>query len=197
MRTQTISIYKFEELEDSAKEKARDWYRQGALDYDWWDCTFYDANEIAALMGIQIERIYFSGFSSQGDGACFEGYYAYKKGSVEDVKAYAPQDKELHDIALNLSKIQRKSFYRLSAHVKHTGHYYHSGCTSIDVQNDNTYSAYVSDDIEEAISEALRDYMNWIYRRLEAEHDYLMSEESVDESIITNEYEFHEDGAIA
>lgn len=32
MRTETVTIYKFDELSDRAKEKARDWYREGALD---------------------------------------------------------------------------------------------------------------------------------------------------------------------
>lgn len=44
MKTLSIDIYEFDELSDEAKDKARDWYRQGALDYDWWDCTFDDAS---------------------------------------------------------------------------------------------------------------------------------------------------------
>jgi hypothetical protein len=36
--------------------------------------------------------------------------------------------------------------------------------------------------------------MRWIYRQLEAEYDYRMSAESVEESILINEYEFDENG---
>ena len=36
MRTETIAILKFDELSDSAKEKARDWYRSNS-DFHWVD----------------------------------------------------------------------------------------------------------------------------------------------------------------
>jgi len=32
------TVFTFDELSPEAQENARDWYRQGALDYDWWDC---------------------------------------------------------------------------------------------------------------------------------------------------------------
>jgi hypothetical protein len=35
MRTQTISIYKFEELSDSSKEKARELHRLHLGEFDW------------------------------------------------------------------------------------------------------------------------------------------------------------------
>ena len=34
MRAETINIYTFDELNDAAKDKAREWYRQN-LDYPW------------------------------------------------------------------------------------------------------------------------------------------------------------------
>ena len=50
METITTTVYNFDELSDEAKEKARDWYREGALDYEWWDCTYNDA----ATIGLKI-----------------------------------------------------------------------------------------------------------------------------------------------
>jgi hypothetical protein len=43
MRTATINYYKFDELSDRAKDTARDWWRQGALDYGWWESVYEDA----------------------------------------------------------------------------------------------------------------------------------------------------------
>lgn len=43
MKTIEIKVYSFDELEDSAKEKAREWYREGALDYEWWEFIYGDA----------------------------------------------------------------------------------------------------------------------------------------------------------
>jgi hypothetical protein len=42
----TVLSYKFDELADKAKERALDWYREGALDYEWWDFTYADAADI-------------------------------------------------------------------------------------------------------------------------------------------------------
>ncbi len=44
-------VFNFEDLDDKAKDVARDWYREGALDHDWWDSTFDDAETI----GLKIE----------------------------------------------------------------------------------------------------------------------------------------------
>ena len=50
---------------------------------------------------------------------------------------------------------------------------------------------------EEAVRDELRAFADWIYRQLEQDHDYLMSDEAVDESIRANEYEFDESGRLA
>lgn len=196
MRIETIhrELFQFDELSEEAKEKARDWYReciyQDSYDYEH---VYDDAKTIGALMGISIAKIYFSGFASQGDGACFEGSYTYKKGSVKAVKEYAPKDEKIHRIAQELAAIQKRNFYKLEASVVQRGHYMHSGCTSIDVYHSEDRYRDIGE-AEEEVKEALRDFMNWIYRQLESNYDYLMSNESVDENIRDNEYEFLEDG---
>ena len=193
-RKVTRTIYSYDELSEAAKERAvEDWNTDG-LEYEWWDYVYDDAKEIGKLMGIRIDNIYFSGFWSQGDGACFEGYYAHEKGSVKAVKAYAPQDRELHKIARDLSKVQRPYFYGLEASVKQQGHYSHEFCTVIDVGDRRDYPA---DDLsagEEGIAEVLRDFMRWIYKRLELEYEYITSEEQVAETFRANAYEFTAEG---
>jgi hypothetical protein len=42
----------------------------------------------------------------------------------------------------------------------------------------------------------MRDFADWIYRQLESEYDYANSDESVDENILCNEYEFDENGKL-
>jgi hypothetical protein len=208
-RTIETTVYSFEELSDEAKETAREWYRQGALEYDWSEFVIEDAANIAGLFGLDLKQrpvklmngdtryepsVYFSGFSSQGDGACFEGQYYYKKGALKAVKDYAPTDEKLHRIVKDLQSIQRRHFYRLTAAIEHYGRYYHSGCMTGNVYINGDYA---DNDTHEAVWECFRDFADWIYRRLEAEHDYILSDEQVDESIACNEYEFDEDGNIA
>ena len=188
MKTITKTLYEFNDLSEDAKEKAREWYREGALDYEWYDTVYEDAKTIGKLMGIDIDNIYFSGFWSQGDGACFEGSYEYVKGSVKAVKEHAPLDTELHQIAESLRDIQRREFYRVNATVKHSGHYEHKYCTRINVYD------YAIPDTEEAIAELLRDFMDWIYHQLETEYEYLVSDEVVEDTILANEYTFNERG---
>lgn len=209
---ETIEVYQFDDLDENAKETARDWYRDGALDYEWFETTLSDAADIAATFGLDVRRrsaqlvsgetrktesIYFRGFSSQGDGACFEGSYKYKKGALAAIKAECPQDKELHRIVADLQAIQRRRFYSLGANTKQQGHYMHEGCMVVDVWQDTDRAETMTDEDEDGIAECLRDFARWIYRRLEEEHDYLLSDEAVDESIRANEYEFDEDGNAA
>ena len=194
VRIKTIELYTFDQLDETAKENARNWWKESGLDYEWWDCLFDDAKEIGKLIGIEIDNIYFSGFSNQGDGAQFTGEYSYRKQSVREVKKYAPQDVELHTIVENLFRLQRKSFYSLSATVVSNGKYSHALDTTIRVYNDHDYS--MSESTVDILEEYLRDYMHWIYCRLEKEYDDLMSDERIDENILINEYSFTENGRI-
>ncbi|HEY0749560.1 MAG TPA: hypothetical protein VGD26_00315, partial [Chitinophagaceae bacterium] len=159
MRVETISrtLFQFDELSDKAKEVARDWYREGLyMDNFEFECVIEEAKTIAAMMGIEIDKVYWSGFSSQGDGACFEGSYAYKKGSVKAVKDHAPQDEKLHAIASALQEVQKKNFYKVAAKVKQVGRYNHSGCADIMAYNiDDGYKEVIN---EEELEDALRSF---------------------------------------
>jgi hypothetical protein len=188
-----VYTYTFDELNESAKENARQWYREAFASDEWWD--FIAIATWGKLIGIDIENVYFSGFASQGDGACFTGHYEYAKGATKAIRDYAGTDEALHAIADGLQAIQRRNFYQLSASVSHRGHYSHENCTDIDVSDCRTGNDTDSD-TEETVKDLLRDFMRWAYRQLESEYDYLNSDESVDESILCNGYRFTESGHI-
>jgi len=190
---QTIetTVYNFKELSDDAKEKAREWWREAAFDHEWYDFTYEDAKNMASLMGIEIDKIYFSGFSCQGDGAQFNGFYSYNKGSVKKVKDQAPKDEELHRIVTELYEFQCRYFFSVQATIKTSGHYSHSGCTSIDGADRH---GDLDHEENATLTQILRDYMDWIYGQLEAEYNYQNADEQVDDSIRANEYTFTENG---
>lgn len=191
--TITKEVYTFEDLktnEELKKKVLKNLYDINT-EFDWYDFVYEDATAIASILGIEIKNIFFSGFSSQGDGACFEGSYCYTKNSVKNLVAYAPGDEELLRIATELQQLQKKHFYTLSATVKHSGHYSHSGCTNIEVYKMGDY--FDSDNLEEL----LRDFMNWIYKQLELNYEYLTSEESILSTIEANNYNFDINGNIA
>lgn len=209
MRRECKMVYTYDELDDIAKEKARAWYSELVFnDSTDWEYAFEEADLMASLMGIEIDRrsggrtfsrrspeepcIWFSGFSSQGDGACFEGTYRYKKGAVAAIKAET-NDVELIRIAKDLQAVQRKHFYKLRATCKHTGHYSHSGCMSVDVEHSEDQYRDLGD-AEDDVRQLMRDFADWIYECLEAEYDYQTSDENVEETIVANAYEFYQSG---
>jgi len=199
MRIDTVKtkVYKFNELNDEAKEKAIMDLHDINTDFDWWCFVFDDAIEIGKIIGIDIDKIYFSGFYSQGDGACFDGSYEYKKGALKNIRQHAPKDNDLHEIAESLQTLQRKCFYSAAATINQSGHYMHENCTNIDTCFENyNGSDYYSNDNHDDLKDCLRDFMRWIYRRLEKENDYLTSESAIIESIESNDYEFTADGSI-
>ena len=142
----------------------------------------------------QKTRIYFSGFWSQGDGACFEAYYRYKAGASKAIRQHAPLDVELHRIADVLQGIQRRNFFQLFADVSYRSRYYHEHSMSISVERDSPSNQPMTADAEDSITEALRDLARWLYRQLEREYEYQTSDEIIDEALVANDYTFTETG---
>ena len=211
MRTETITreLYTFDELSDAAKERARAWWREDDLRPGWYENVYEATEHVAASLGIGIKQcqaksangstysepcIWFSGFVGPGDGACFEGDYAYKPGSVKAVREYAPDDTELHQIASQLQKLQARFFYQLEATCTHSGPYCHSGYMIVSVGRNRDGWEDVDARTETALTDILRSFADWIYSQLEAEYDYLMSDECVDDELSGNGYEFDVEG---
>ncbi len=129
-------------------------------------------------------------FASQGDGACFEGSYSYRKGASRAIRAYAPRDQRLAAIADQLQQTQRRNLYALEARVTHRGRYYDEYSVEISVERNSDRFQPPTADAEDCVSEALRDLARWLYRQLEQEYDHQTSNEVVDEGIIANGYTF-------
>jgi len=176
------TVYRLGELSDSAKETARSWYRENGVEHDWYEFVYDDFVRIGELLGLSFKtrpvrlygganrqepRIWFSGFWSQGDGACFEAYYRYRKGASKALCDYAPRDEALHRIADALQAVQQRNFFQLRAETTHGGRYYHEYCMSVSVERDSPSWQPMTDGAEEAVIEALRDLARWLYRQLE------------------------------
>lgn len=206
MRMKETKVYQYEELSDKAKEKARDWYRDGNLDYEWWDCVFEYTNIIATALGFDLETkrdnpaIYFSGFYSQGDGACFAGTYSAENVKPADFHAHVGEtesNKPIRKIAEGFFTFAKEhpSFY---AKLAHTGRYSHEHSVLYDcyeeVETEEGTEDKITVETEEEFTSLCRTFMCWIYRELEEAHDWLQADEQIEASIIANEYEFTEEG---
>lgn len=218
MREVVTKVYTFAELEPKAKEKARDWLRQFVFteSHDW-EFVYEDAKNVAELFGLIIATrtystrgggnrgepaIYFSGFSSQGDGACFEGRYEYREGALELVMEYAPKDEELHSIVADIQEAQgalkKARGFTLIADCKNTGRgsASHDMGVSFDATDypDPGIDADETMQAETAVKDGLRRFADWIYSQLRSEYEHRSSDDEIDESMAANGYEFTADG---
>ena len=213
MRTIEVNLYQFNELSDSAKEVVRNWYREaGRGDNFFAEYVIDDAIELGKLMGFDFKTrgvklhgggmrekpcIYWSGFSSQGDGACFEASWSAKAVQTGKIKENAPTDKLLGCVALELERIAL-IFPTATFTVSHQGRYYHKNSTDFDISITDNEGQQI--DTLQTAAAALdliantKDFMGWIYRQLERAYDYEQSNEAVDENIVANGYEFTIDG---
>lgn len=192
-------VFTFNELSDSAKEKARDWWKSNGLDYEWWECVYEQYTTACKLFGLDISRIMFSGFWSQGDGASFTGTYSYKKGALQALKKEFPLWTEIHDTCKRLTRMQKPNFYGVNVDISQNGRYCHEMTMrfNVSVYIEGSGERYdIPQGLEDECADIFRDLAKDIYKSLESEYDFLMSDEQVDECILCNEYQFTEGGEI-
>lgn len=207
-RTVTKEIYQFDELTDKAKESARSWFREGIgseelTDYDDWRI-------MADILGIEFKekrvKLYGGGTRNdpdiswslgytQGDGASFDAYYKFAKQAPKRIRDNAPTDAKLLAIAEGLAAIQKRNGYALRAQTH--AHNVASYSMEVNVDDNRKPDEGPSAEAAEEITKQLRAFADWIYDQIRAQNDYLTSDESVDESIRANGYEFDADGSRA
>lgn len=191
-----VKGYKFEELNEKAKDRVRGWYAEHWLAHSWWDFLFDDLIEDMAEKGINIpdnNAISFSGFCSPGDGASFTASIDVKKFvSHPDHKLEADYP-EICTRILNGEDV-------ISLGIERTGRAYaHEQTVSMLAEWD------ASDEVVERLHDALeafaggvmeicRDYMRAFYRKLEEQYGYECSDEAMAETFHANEVLFDNDG---
>ncbi len=153
-----------------------------SIDENWYEFVQNDFNQILTMLGYYNIDTYFSGFWSQGDGACFTANYYYEVGNIQKLKEYAPQEEELHRIARELMLMQKRVSFDLTANISQTGRYSHEMTMRCEVAS---YQNRVSDDIiaekcEDTFLDLSRDLAIWYYKRLTKEYEYLMEQEDED-----------------
>lgn len=172
-------------------------FRDINVDYEWWHAVHEDFHGICYTLGITLgpREPCFSGFACQGDGASFAGLFTPEK--IEEAPAairnYAPLDEELHRIADALCATCL-IYYKPTLTIMRDPltRYLHSN--SMIIENVEPTHGDVddwADEVHEAIygemRTLMRDLANWLYKTLEAEHDYLTGDEAVWETITANE----------
>lgn len=213
--------YTYSELSESAKQRARDGMSDNQTDFNWWEHTYEDAVLALVTIGIEVGQkanrltsgkiihdpsIWFSGFSSQGDGCSFEGVLriADMKECEAKAKEYAPQDEIFHGLAAEANSIF-ESILTEQIRQRLLGLEDYPDCitgaTFLISSASQGFSTKLNSDsdlpqeIEADIDSWLERVASWIYDLLEQEYDYLTSDESL--AAACEGYTFDEDGKIA
>lgn len=184
--------YTLSELSPEAARAAYErWLEDGGYDFDS-QYTIDDMIECGATIGINVDNIYYSGFSNQGDGACFVGSYKFKPDWKDTLENFCPGYTQLSSLGERLEKVYEE-FGKLYVTVYKTNHHYdHENTVGFDVQSDDEeISIWAAHD---TLEEILKDFMHEIYRRLEEEYTWTNSLEFFQEMAEANEFYFTEDG---
>jgi len=193
--TVNYNTFKFEELSEKSQEKAIDTYRENKAQWDSefiFECTLEDWKEKLEGMGFLAPKIYFSGFSCQGDGACFEAECDLTEIIKHvDTKTYRHLIELIDDNQISCS-IESTSY---------ANHYNHERTRYIEIENPFWHERCpranaLGKRLREELEEFRYDLAHQIYVSLEKDWDYAMSDECIKEDIECNELVFLEDGQV-
>jgi len=216
-----IRAYTYQELSDEAKESVKQWWYEHGAEHEWWDCAYEDFKREGYELGFVIDNINFSGFYSQGDGACWSG----QVDTAQWLKTHT-EDSIARDAWCALIQ---EEFCDKHMGIHFRGHYSHSGSMTCvgwdwcdesgeddylylklpsifqgmhykDVRNLITSSDYINkdpNDIEEAAFESAKGYADKLYKQLREEYEYITSEANLIEMCDINDWRFDEEGNMA
>jgi hypothetical protein len=216
----TITAYKYSELEGRAKDRAREKLTEWATSYEWYDSTIDDAKERGNEKGFDIEDIQFSGFSSQGDGACWTGrvdIHAFITANLNPEGAWYGEDIILLELIDNGWVDRYVSIHNNSYRYTHSGgmllyeyannaldslddddnavldHGVMQGASVVQLRNSFDYDQRINEWCDEALSQA-KDYADEVFKLLRDEYEGITSDESLSEHADANEYLFDKEG---
>lgn len=212
---------KYAELDERTKQRVKDRWQSAELGHDWWDSTYEDTVVTARKLGIEISTthhsngkdrawtsidISFSGFWSQGDGCCFSGtlHVAEMFEATKDMAAHAPNDEELMRLAGLAESIHAQiTAYRVAHRLgDEEDDDWPECCPTMTMRingKERSYTTEVDDnyapaEINKECDSLVADFAQWIYNALEAEHDYLTSDDAFAGWIDDDDPDFDEDG---
>lgn len=172
MRKIEVMLYEFSELNEAAKKRAVERFREINVEYEWWDCT-YDG---MAESGIIIRE--------------FDMYRGTIESNIDD--KYQTAQTIISDFgeAMEFSIISKQFLTDRDALVKKYGEGNQIDGYSVKYEFYGEFDRDL-DDLESEYHETLNEAM---LQFLRDEYEYLTSDEAVIDSIEANKYEFTEDG---
>lgn len=169
MREIKTTVYTFDGLNDSAKETAREWYREHALDYDWWEFVYEDAERV----GLKIKEFDLD-----------RGSYV-KAEFTSSAEETAHKIEKEHGEACETYKTAKEYLKERDRVVDQWGR---------DKNGDFINEGGLDESLDALDSDFLHDLQEDYRIILEKEIEWLMSDGCVDDNMTANGYEFTADG---
>jgi hypothetical protein len=206
MRTIQKTVYTFDELNDEAKEKAINSFRDDPIDFEFEaDYVMDNWKERLQEIGFENAEIHYSGFYHQGDGASFVSDIDPEKVinamimcdrlSISTATLYNKMlyMNELHIIELycHVRRIDNRYSHELTVGIDSDSEFYLNECPEAYDYFDNKF-----DQLRGDIEEYMRELCQEIFFDLRRSYEYIQSDEYISETICINEYEFYEDGTM-
>lgn len=216
MKNITINLYTFNELSKEAQSKVLDENREFNTTGDWYSDQQDAQKEILNTKGFENVEIYFSGFSSQGDGACFEATMD-NDGMRKFMQEYDLTQK-FEQVYKAIQRIDQFGIF-VNIKIKHSGRYYHEYMTDLtdytEMQDNGELKGTLAKEWEQLITliddrvyghtdktknngaGILIDLNRQIYKELQEEYDARTSDEELTEFFTANDhYTFTIDGVM-
>lgn len=205
MRTIETKVYTFDELSETAKEKARDWIRENnrEMGYPWTKENEDSLNAFAALFPIRVTDWQYNSYGGV-DGVTF----TIEHEGVESLEGYRLARWLENNI---YSKLYKGKYYSTPGQYVDGQYTFKARRSKCQKEASCELTGYCMDDTLAApvlefmkrpragvtLRELLNDcFDNWAKACVD-DIEYQDSEEVVDETIRANEYEFTEDGEVA
>jgi hypothetical protein len=170
MKTIEIKLYKFNELPEEVQEKAIEKYFDINVDYDWWDFTYEDAENI----GLKI-----NGFDLDRGNYCNGEFILSTSEVAQNVLKEHGGNCDTYKTAENFLDEFNPVFTEY-----------------LDESSDNYESAESEDKMIYLETEFLNSLLEDYRIILRNEYSYLTSEKAIKETLIVNDYDFTENGEI-
>lgn len=210
MRIIEVALYSFNELDEKAKKKAIEQFRDINTNYEWWDFLYEQFSLLAGQMGVEVDlkQTYFTGFYSQSDGSAFTGeaefFHLYRSLLHKNWTTDFPHVTvpfTIPEISPHLLKLIEKGCINIGVKIT-TGR---RNCISVDLDirlngNNDRRLANIDnalDHVEAFVTHVCNWLNDHLYKMLEEAYEDLTSDEAISESIVNNSYEFLQNGTFA
>jgi hypothetical protein len=211
MKTITLTLYPFNQLDKQAKQNALTTHQDLNIGFDWWDHAYEDFITFCSYLGLAVikDSIKFRGFYSPGDGSCFSAVVGIPQLLTaitnQSWKAYAP----LQEFDFSVPQIDPRVLALVAGGLLPGEPQIIARSRYYGVATDLGISEVVKDGkTHDNIFEELDKLQEWLrsvaeilnlhlYQSLENQYEFLTSETAVQESLLTGEYLFTADGRSA